>query len=496
MPEGSTKVQMLHETIKLEVKATGSSHLSPDVALVTGDFVFKNQGKKDELMQVLFPSASERSRFYVGRQFRVWLDGKEIPSKEIKKSETDGVMYTWRAFTARFGLGREVKVRVKYLTDSLNFDFDARGSVPPSAVNDFMYTFATGAAWFGKIGAVDLIVKLPYAASSENLLVNAETVFDQKAPVRYQGNEAHWHWNNVEPSSGSDLEFETPAVWLWKAILETEQRLRVAPKDLTANQTLIQLWAEWYITRNNSFGESDLNGLLKTCRQAFARLPTALGLRFLCVKLLPGLYGKHEAGYEGDEVTIEILKLLEEINRLDPYNRDAEEIYAHMDKLGYEASGGTGWSWVTLPASSPRAGSAGANPKLSAQQTIATLAQSATLRSSDTKACIAMLGKLKPEPSFEYVFQPEQAYAFTAPNAPAKTVKASLERALAQFGRSWISPLWGTDSWFPIDGNDEWAMSVRFFANLDGSRRYAVAVRINPERERTVCFLTYLRRKP
>lgn len=38
-------------------------------------------------------------------------------------------------------------------------------------------------------------------------------------------------------------------------------------------------------------------------------------------------------------------------------------------------------------------------------------------------------------------------------------------------------------------------MSVRFFANLDGSRRYAVAVRDGAV-GRNVCFLTYLRQKP
>jgi hypothetical protein len=496
MPEGSTKVQMLRETIKLEVQATGSSHLSPDMAVVTGDFVFRNQGKKDEQMQVLFPSASDQSRFYVGRQFRVWLDGKEIGSKEIKKSETNGVMYTWRAFTGRFPVGREVRVQVKYLTDSLNFSFDRQDATPPSSLSDFMYTFATGAAWFDKIGSVDLTVRLPYKVSSENLLANADRVFDQKVSVRYQGNEASWHWNNVEPTSSSYIEVETPATWLWKAILDARERVRVVPQDVAANQTLIRLWAEWYVTRNQQLGDGDADGLLKTCRQAFERLPKEIGLRFLCVKLLPGLYGKHEAGFEGDPVVTAMLKLLGEINQINPYNQDAEEIYAHLDTLGYEASGGTDWSWTTLPANAPRAGSAGANPNLTAEQTITTLAQSAKLRSSDTKGCAGMLTKLKPNPSIEYVFRPEQAYAFTAPDAPANTTKASLEQALNQFGRSWISPLWGTDSWFPINGNDQWEMSIRFFANLDGSRRYAVAVRVNPKQERTVCFLTYLRTKP
>ncbi len=491
-PEGATKVQMLREAIVLEVQSTGSSSLSPDVAAVTGDFAFKNQGQANEQMRVLFPVASEYSRFYVGRDLRVWVDGREVITKEVKKRDSNGTMYTWRGFTASFPPAREVHLTVKYLTDPLNFNFNVNSANPPTAFGNFAYTFATGAAWFGKIGAIDLTVRLPYTVTKENFAANMYRLFSeyQTSPVipQYRGNEAHWRWENVEPTDLSVLEMTTPATWLWRDVLETRTKLARVPTDLSANQTLIRLMATLYGSQNRELGGVDLDKLLDICRQGFKRLPKSLELRFLCFNSLPAMFFKNEYGSEGDPVLDAMLDILGEINQIDPYNLQAEALYANLSQS-------TPYNWQTLPATPPRAGSLGASAQLSPAQTVASLAQSAQLRPSQTKGCAAMLLKLKPNPGYEARFQPERSYAYTAPTAPFNVTKASLERAIASFGRTWISPLWGTDEWFLDSQKEEWAMSVRFFANLDGSRRYAVAVRDGTV-GRTVCFLTYLRQKP
>lgn len=435
-PEGATKVQMLREAIVLEVQSTGSSRLSPDVAAVAGDFVFKNQGQANEQMRVLFPVGSEDSRFYVGRDLRVWVDGREVITKEVKKRDSNGLMYTWRGFTASFPVAREVRLKVKYLTDPLNFDFDVKSAGSPPPFGNFAYTFATGATWLGKIGKIDLTVRLPYAVTKENFEANTSRLFTEyeKGPVmpQYRGNEAYWQWENVEPKDISALEMTTPATWLWRDVLETRARLARAPADLSANQTLIRVMTTLYGAQNDALGGDYLDELLNTCRQSFKRMPKSLELRFLCVNSLPRLFDKHEAGFEGDPVMDAMLRILGEINQIDPYNAQAESLYAKIPG---------DWSWQTLPAVSPRVGSAGANQQLSAAQTVAAVATGTKLRSGNAQVCVAMLEELKPNPSIDSAFKPEKAYAFTALDGSFVTVKTRLERALSSFGRTWISPL-------------------------------------------------------
>ncbi len=479
-PEGQTKVQMLRERVVLEVKPATTKPKSVDVAQVTADFYFKNQGKLAERMRVLFPVQSDDiSNFYVGRNLRVWVNGAPVKTEDVKKRDGDHV-YAWKGFRVSFPLGKEVAVRVQYDTYSLGLD---------ETLNSFGYTFATGAAWFGKIGLIDLVVRLPFPTSRDNVWGSPPFAEYKDRPVhpQYVRNEVRWQWKNVEPEEYSYLELQTIPIWIWKSVLKARADVAATPQDVNAHLRLIEATASlnhwgYSIYPTDEYHDPRLE---RVCSNAFKLFPTELPLRFRCIQLTENEFVK-DGVVETDPGIQFILRTLKDISTLSPFNPRAETLYG---ALRYDQE------WMTLPLTPPITGSQGSNPNLTPEQTVSDIAGKAGLQAISTASCDAVLkeprlriyGDRGGDPFPE--FKPEHGYSVSASEPLGDNLnawKSRLEVALNDFGRSWISPVWGD-----LDEAKSW--QVRWFSNLDGSRRYATAIRTNRQQSVLVCFKTFLR---
>jgi hypothetical protein len=230
-----TQVQMTAEEVIIEVQ-TGpypgtppdnrGGNLVDDWARVTATFWMVNQGSTTEQMEVLFPLANPQG----------WGDGfsndPEIDSlivqvegnisqttrKALPSLWDEGDEVNWAAFEVVFPPGEEVLIEVRYNTLATGY--------PPLAT--FSYFLETGSGWYGPIGSADLIVRLPYEASIENtVLLDYETT----PGAALTDNEIRWHFDDLEPEAGFNLEVTLVEVDKWNEILRTRQTAAAAPQN-------------------------------------------------------------------------------------------------------------------------------------------------------------------------------------------------------------------------------------------------------------------------
>jgi hypothetical protein len=478
-PEGATKVQMVHERVLFEISPVSQKAESPDLARVTADFYFRNRGTALEKMQVLFPVGTVledgfNDHFYVGKNLKVWVDGTALPTTELHKKDGD-TEYKWQAFQVSFPVEKEVFVRVQYDTYSLGLS--------DRNLNSFGYTFATGAPWFGKIEDIQLVLRMPYQVSRENTWNS--NLFGQAVKPAYLGNEAIWHWQNIEPTTDPYLEFQTIPIWLWKNHLAALSEVKSNPKNIKAHRSLIDS-----ILQMNNWGYSIFPGeswhdprLEKACLNAFRQFPQDVPIRLYCIDKASAQITKDGEGETNPEAQF-MLRTFAEIQKISPYNPKAEEAYTKL-QTEYDQL------WMTLPLQPPRPNSRGASTSITAIQTVQAIAQNAKLQPRTVASCKGFVIEtesyqrlLTYKNNISYDYKLEQSYAFQSQRKQTlTTAKVSLDQALQEFGRSWNTPMWGKLK----------AWQLRWFANLDGSRRYVVALKTLPDQTTSVCVQTYLR---
>ncbi len=223
-PGGVTQVRMLSEVVILSLlKSTPSS--SQTQAAVNATFVMRNLGSQTEYLNARFPLSdpSGAGDGFGGnpeiQDLRVKVNGGSVKTTRITTPNESGYSDTpvpWRSFLVAFPPGEDVSIEVNYTLDGT-----ARLEDP---IVDFGYVLETGAGWKDTIGSADIIVRLPYDASPENIgkysgfqgdVINVTPVFS--------GQEARWHIEDFEPDRGYNFQLTTvkPEIWL-RVISETK----------------------------------------------------------------------------------------------------------------------------------------------------------------------------------------------------------------------------------------------------------------------------------
>src|SRR6185503_17787662 len=91
----------------------------------------------------------------------------------------------WAEFDVNFPAGQDVSIHVAY-------DLTGSGYYPYTA---FYYILETGAGWKDTIGKADLILRLPYEASPQNVILNTQIGWaETTSGGEFQGNEVRWHF--------------------------------------------------------------------------------------------------------------------------------------------------------------------------------------------------------------------------------------------------------------------------------------------------------------
>ena len=223
-----TQVRMMAETVLVDVlKDTTPGSLGR--AHVTADFTMQNLGTESERLAVRFPIAASDGWFNFPEitNLVIQVDGRQVGFRRVSYPELGNGQddVPWAEFNVTFPVGKNVAVRVTY---------DLKGTgFTEQAYTSFYYTLETGAGWKDTIGSADIILRLPYPASTQNVLLG----YADSPPAdgaTFQDNEVRWHFENFEPSSSgpmSTLEFDLVAPAVWQTVVTELDNVTKNPKD-------------------------------------------------------------------------------------------------------------------------------------------------------------------------------------------------------------------------------------------------------------------------
>lgn len=322
--EGTTQVRMQSEEVVLDILADNDKA----IAEVRCEFIMLNTSDTAEQMQVRFPIAdpsgqgSGFGQYPEVRDFQATVDGKIVTTGIITTENplsTETAPIRWATFDATFPPGEEVRIGVRYTTDGT-------GNLP---AQQFTYILETGAGWKDTIGSADLSVRLPYTATSENVLHYSD---GQTTPGgRFDGNSIRWHWDDLEPARESNLEVTVLAPATWEAVLAARAATEASPMDPQVWVSLAEAYqaattSRYPIYEGDPFATSSQEayalaiGLQPNDAQLHAEF-AALMWDQLAVQAFPE---------EGDPWIARILNEISAALALDPQNKTAQDVYKEM----------------------------------------------------------------------------------------------------------------------------------------------------------------------
>jgi hypothetical protein len=231
LPGGeTTMVRMEAETVVLDVQRR-SPRGGEGEAKVTADFMMHNLGQVEERMDVRFPlsfwdgSSDGWGNFPEIGQVKVTVAGRTVDGRRqmgpaYGRSST--VEIPWLVFPVRFPAGADVPIRLTYTAEGMG----ETGFVA------FKYILETGAGWNGTIGSADIIVRLPYQASNQNVIFDEQIGYSMTTPGgQIEGREIGWHYDDLEPTSEQNLEVSLVKPAYWEALVQAQDQTGQNPRD-------------------------------------------------------------------------------------------------------------------------------------------------------------------------------------------------------------------------------------------------------------------------
>jgi len=335
----TTQVRMMAETVILNI-AQDPQDDNGAIAKTVATFTMRNLGSADESMQARFPlsffdgESDGSGNFPEIQQIAVKVDGKSVATKRvIEPAAPSSGGYTerndvpWAAFDVTFPPGRDVTIEVLYTTNGFGYYPYER----------FKYILETGAAWNDTIGSADIIARFPYTVSGQNIWLPDDTNgFSQTSPnATLNGNEARWHFDNLEPTVDSNIELTIVTPALWQQVLRETDTVTKNPNDGEAWGHLGKDYKEIAVMSKHGDPRPDADGqqMLRLSRQAYenclALLPNDPLWHFGYADLLWShyyfdIYMPHEPDTEG--LLSVILHELKTSLDLDPNNQRAKDL--------------------------------------------------------------------------------------------------------------------------------------------------------------------------
>jgi tetratricopeptide (TPR) repeat protein len=236
-----TQVRMAAETVVIEVQKDITPQ-SLGRARVTADFTMRNLGTADESMAVRFPiSADDGWGEYpeIGNLL-ITFNGNQV---QHRRANYPDIHYPdqsvpWAEFDVTFPAGQDVSIRVVY-------DLKGSGYYPFTA---FYYILETGAGWKDTIGSADVILRLPYEASPQNVIMNVQIGWAETTPGGvFQGDEVRWHFDEFEPGENQpvqNMEFALVAPPAWQTVQNARANVEKNPNDGEAWGMLAKAYKE------------------------------------------------------------------------------------------------------------------------------------------------------------------------------------------------------------------------------------------------------------
>jgi tetratricopeptide (TPR) repeat protein len=250
----TTQVRMMAETVLIDVQNDNVPD-SLGSAVITADFTMQNLGNVSESMAVRFPISAENGRgeYPEITDLSISVAGKQIQYRrtnypDIRDASKD---IPWAEFDITFPAGQDVPIQVKY-------KLQGSGYAPYTA---FYYILESGAGWKDTIGSADIILRLPYEASAQNV-VGSQIGWGETTPGGvFQGNEMRWHFENFEPGpyeAIQNMEFALVAPSAWNTVLKARANVEKFPNDSETWGQLAKTYKSIFL--RNKFYRNDPGG--------------------------------------------------------------------------------------------------------------------------------------------------------------------------------------------------------------------------------------------
>jgi hypothetical protein len=333
-PEGHTQVQMRAERIIITVKPRTpgpNPNLVSDYseAQVDGIFIMRNRGEAEERMKVQFPLADPSGRgsgFFTYPEvlsFTASVDGQIAPTSVIETPnpyDAEDPSVRWAAFDVTFPVTREVVISVTY-------SILPTGYLPGA---QYAYVLSTGAGWRGPIGSVDITLRLPYAATYENVVLEQGKT---TRGARFMNGQVRWRWSNLEPTEQSDIVATILSPNRWQAIVAARAEAKQAPREAEKWLALSKAYIAAVPFKYEAMGGQRFIRLgIQAMERALALAPDSADMHAEMAGLLWYLYRWDVIQSPEGPMARRILKELETALELDPNNTKALEIQEDIDR--------------------------------------------------------------------------------------------------------------------------------------------------------------------
>jgi hypothetical protein len=297
--------------------------------VVNAYFLMRNQGMVDESMKAVFPSRSgpacrgvlqgDSFTYYSILQdsFQVSVDAVDVPTSTLEAPYGDCPDYPWMAFDVTFPVHEDVLVKVSYVMETEKVDF----------AQNIYYILETGAGWKGDIDQGDIILKYPYAVTSENILSSST----QGYQILY--NEIFWSFQDLEPTSEDNIQISIVSPDVWLAIRKLRDQIAKLPESPEAWLNLINIYSGIAFSNKGLFirDEHYFNLIDSTYEKAVAVNPNSAELfaRYAAHKLFG--WSPHGEPITEDQAR-QVLPLLSKALALESKNETALFVLSRLNQ--------------------------------------------------------------------------------------------------------------------------------------------------------------------
>jgi hypothetical protein len=259
-----TQVRMEAETVTIDVLAG-----DPPRAHVSAIFTMRNLGGSTETLAVRFPIAASDGSFGYPeiKNVGIQVNDRKTPFRRVQGPEPNFGLdqdVPWAEFDIGFAPGQDVQVGVSYDLDGTSY--------PEDASTSFYYILSTGAGWKGTIGSAEIVLRLPYNANPQNVILEDDV---QNAP-KFVGREAYWKFTELEPTVGNNLTFKIVKPAIWKQVVTELDNVSRNPQDGEAYGRLGKAYKQALFDTAKGFPRTDsgAGGLYQASRDAYDKAVT------------------------------------------------------------------------------------------------------------------------------------------------------------------------------------------------------------------------------